>query len=201
MRSRFTALLLAFVFFFPVLASAQGIIVDSTKKEAAMPSTPAPVADPENTLYMDLPAGRVVIQLRPDLAPKHVARIKELVRQKFYDGLPFHRVIEGFMAQGGDPKGDGTGGSGQKLQAEFSKEKHVRGTASMARAADPDSADSQFFICLAPAPFLDNQYTIWGQVTSGMEFVDKLKKGERSRDGAVVNPDKIVRVQVAADVK
>src|ERR1700679_667138 len=117
--------------------------------------------DPENTLYMDLKDGRVVIEMRPDLAPNHVKRIKELVRKKFYDGVPFHRVIEGFMAQTGDPTGTGTGGSGQKLKAEFSSEHHVRGTVSMARASDPDSADSQFFICFAPAPYLDGQYTIW----------------------------------------
>ena len=134
--------------------------------------------DLENTLYLDVPAGRVVIALRPDLAPNHVARIKELAREGFYDGILFHRVIDGFMAQTGDPKGNGTGGSGQKLAAEFSKEKHVRGTVSMARAQDPDSADSQFFICFAPAPFLDGKYTIWGKVTSGMEYIDAIAKGE-----------------------
>lgn len=157
--------------------------------------------DPENTLYLDLKDGRVVIQLRPDLAPNHVARIKELVRQKFYDGIVFHRVIEGFMAQTGDPKGTGAGGSGQKLRAEFNAEPHVRGTLSMARARDPHSADSQFFICFAPAPFLDRGYTVWGQVVSGMEFVDKIKKGDPQANGAVDQPDKIVRMQVAADVK
>jgi len=157
--------------------------------------------DPENTLYLDLKDGRVVIELRPDLAPHHVARIKELVRQKFYDGIVFHRVIEGFMAQTGDPKGDGTGGSGQKLKAEFSAEPHVRGTLSMARAQSPDSADSQFFICFAPAPFLDHQYTVWGKVTSGMEFVDKIKKGASSRNGSVSDPDRIIKLQVAADAK
>ncbi len=153
-------------------------------------------ADLENTLYLDVPAGRVVIELRPDLAPKHVARIKELVRRGFYDGIVFHRVIDGFMAQTGDPKGNGTGGSGQNIPAEFSKEKHVRGTVSMARAQSPDSADSQFFICFAPASFLDGKYTIWGQVTSGMEFIDKIKKGEPP-----ANPDKIIKMQVAADDK
>lgn len=114
-----------------------------------------------------------MIQLRPDLAPKHVARIKELTRAGFYDGLSFHRVIPGFMAQTGDPRGDGTGGSGQKIKAEFSNEKHQRGTVSMARAASPDSGDSQFFICFAPSTWLDGQYTVWGQVVSGMDFVDK----------------------------
>jgi len=166
-----------------------------------MSATAAPTLDPENTIYLDLPDGRVVIQLRPDLAPNHVARIKELARKGFYDGLSFHRVIPGFMAQTGDPRGDGTGGSGQKLKAEFSNEKHLRGTVSMARAASPDSGDSQFFICFAPAPFLDGQYTIWGQVVSGMEFVDKIKAGSSSTNGAVSDPTKIVHMRVAADVK
>jgi peptidylprolyl isomerase len=153
-------------------------------------------ADLENTLYLDVPAGRVVIEMRPDLAPKHVARIKELVRRHFYDGIVFHRVIAGFMAQTGDPKGNGTGGSGQNLPAEFSKEPHLRGTVSMARAQSPDSADSQFFICFAPAPFLDGKYTVWGKVTSGMEYIDAIKKGEPPS-----NPDKIIKMQVAADEK
>lgn len=166
-----------------------------------MTASADPALDPENTLYLDLPAGRVVIKLRPDLAPNHVARIKELARQGFYDGLTFHRVIPGFMAQTGDPRGDGTGGSGKKLKAEFSKEKHLRGTVSMARAASPDSGDSQFFICFAPAPFLDGQYTIWGEVVSGMEFVDKIKMGDQSDNGHVDDPTKIVKMQVAADVK
>jgi peptidylprolyl isomerase len=172
---------------------------------AAMSPLAASVAwaaeDPENTLYMDLKDGRVVIRLRPDMAPKTVARIKQLVRQHFYDGLAFHRVIEGFMAQGGDPKGDGTGGSGQNIPAEFNALKHERGTLSMARAQDPDSADSQFFICFAPAPFLDGQYTAFGQVVQGMEFVDKIKRGDQNNNGAVDNPDKIIKLQVAADVK
>ncbi len=158
-------------------------------------------ADPENTLYLDLKDGRVVIELRPDLAPKHVARIKELTRKGFYNGLVFHRVIDGFMAQTGDPQGNGTGGSGVKLPAEFSRQPFDRGTVGMARAGDPNSGDSQFFICLAPAEFLDGKYTVWGQVVSGMEFVDKIKKGDRAANGAVANPDKIVKMQVAADVK
>ncbi|MBV9828438.1 MAG: peptidylprolyl isomerase [Alphaproteobacteria bacterium] len=158
----------------------------------------AMAADLENTLYMDVPAGRVVIEMRPDLAPNHVAQIKELTRKGFYDGVVFHRVIDGFMAQTGDPTGTGTGGSGHKLKAEFSQEHHVRGTVSMARAQDPNSADSQFFICFAPAPFLDGQYTIWGKVTSGMEFIDAIKKGSGS-NGQVSNPDKIIKMQVAAD--
>jgi peptidylprolyl isomerase len=161
----------------------------------------AMAADLENTLYMDVPAGRVVIEMRPDLAPETVAQIKKLVRQGFYDGIVFHRVIDGFMAQTGDPKGDGTGGSGHKLKAEFSDEKHVRGVVSMARASDPNSADSQFFIVFAPAPSLDGKYTIWGKVTSGMEYIDQIKKGDSARNGAVSNPDKIIKMQVAADAE
>jgi peptidylprolyl isomerase len=152
--------------------------------------------DLENTLYLDTDYGRVVIALRPDIAPKHVARIKELTRQKFYDGLLFHRVIDGFMAQTGDPRGNGTGGSGTKLPAEFSREPFVRGTVGMARAQDPNSGDSQFFIMFAPGSFLDGKYTVWGRVTSGMEFVDRIKRGEPPR-----SPDKIIRMQVAADAK
>ena len=152
-----------------------------------------------DTLYLELKDGRVVIELRPDLAPKHVARIKELVKQGFYDGLLFHRVIPGFMAQTGDPQGNGTGGSGVKLPAEFSREPHVRGTCSMARSRAPDSADSQFFIVFEPAPHLDGQYTVWGKVTSGMEFVDKIKKGSPHDNGSVQNPDRIVRMQLAED--
>ena len=158
--------------------------------------------DPENTLYMDLKDGRVVIRLRPDLAPKHVERVKALARRHFYDGTPFHRVIEGFMAQGGDPTGTGTGGSDMgNLPAEFTRNAHfLRGTVGAARTGDPNSANSQFYICFAPAPNLDGQYTIWGQVVSGMEFVDKIKRGSGG-SGSVSNPDKIVRVQVAADAK
>ena len=157
--------------------------------------------DPENTLLLTLKDGVVIIEMRPDLAPKHVARIKELTRQGFYDGLVFHRVIDGFMAQTGDPKGNGTGGSGVKLPAEFSKQPFVRGTVGMARSQDPNSGDSQFFIVFAPARFLDGQYTVWGQVIEGMEFVDKVKRGDERRNGEVTNPDRIVRMQVAADVK
>ena len=150
--------------------------------------------DSEHTLLMETTQGPIVIEMRPDLAPAHVARIKELVREGFYDGIVFHRVIDGFMAQTGCPQGTGTGGSGKKLKAEFSKEKHKRGTCSMARAMDPNSGDSQFFICFTDAPWLDNQYTVWGEVTSGMENVDKIKRGE-----PVKNPDKIVSLKVAAD--
>ncbi len=161
-----------------------------------------PALDPENTLYMDLKDGRVVIRLRPDLAPKHVERVKALARKGFYDGTVFHRVIEGFMAQGGDPTGTGTGGSDMgNLPAEFSRNAHfLRGTVGAARTGDPNSANSQFYIMFAPAPHLDGQYTIWGQVVQGMEFIDKIKRGSGG-GGTVSNPDKIIRVQVAADAK
>ena len=168
---------------------------------AALMTTEAAATDPENTLYMDLEHGRVVIEMRPDLAPKHVEQIKRLTRSGFYDGVVFHRVIDGFMAQGGDPTGTGTGGSGNNLPAEFSNEPHVRGVTSMARTQDPNSADSQFFIMFAPAPHLDGQYTVWGKVTKGMEFVDELKRGDDRRGGVVADPDKIVRIQVAADAE
>lgn len=150
--------------------------------------------DSENTLLMETTKGAVVIEMRPDLAPNHVARIKELVREGFYNGIVFHRVIEGFMAQTGCPHGTGTGGSGKKLKAEFSKEKHKRGTCSMARAMDPNSGDSQFFVCFTDAPWLDGQYTVWGEVISGMENIDQIKRGEPVRD-----PDSIVSLKVAAD--
>ena len=155
----------------------------------------------ENMLYLELKDGRVVIELLPDAAPNHVARIKELAREGFYDGLKFHRVIDGFMAQTGDPKGDGTGGSGQNIKAEFSAEKHTRGTLSMARAQSPNSADSQFFIVLKDSLFLDGQYTVWGRVTEGMEFVDQIKKGSSSDNGSVYEPDSIVSLKVAEDVE
>ena len=151
------------------------------------------MAKPEDMLVLDTTQGKVVIAMRPDLAPNHVARIKELVQQKFYDGIVFHRVIEGFMAQTGCPHGTGTGGSGKKLKAEFNREPHKRGTVSMARAQNPDSADSQFFICFEDAPFLIGQYTGWGQVIEGMENVDKIKRGE-----PVQNPDRIVSARMAA---
>ena len=152
-------------------------------------------ADPENTLVLETTQGEVTIAMRPDLAPGHVSRIKELAREGFYDGVVFHRVIEGFMAQTGDPTGTGMGGSGKKLPAEFNDASHQRGTASMARAQDPNSADSQFFICFGDASFLDGQYTVWGEVTSGMENVDRIKRGE-----PVPDPDKIVSMKVAADI-
>ena len=152
--------------------------------------------DLANTVNLDLQGGRVVIQLRPDLAPNHVARIKELVLEGFYDGVVFHRVIEGFMAQTGDPTGTGTGGSGKNIKAEFNSEPHVRGAVSMARASNPNSADSQFFIVLEDSKFLDNQYTLWGQVIEGMEYVDQIKKGSRTDNGQVTDPDKIIRMQL-----
>ena len=152
------------------------------------------MAKPEDTMILETTQGRVVIEMRPDLAPGHVARIKELVKEGFYDGIVFHRVIDGFMAQTGCPHGTGTGGSGKKLKAEFNKEPHTRGAVSMARAQSPDSADSQFFICFDDATFLDRQYTVWGRVTEGMENVDKINRGEPPR-----NPDKILSVRVASD--
>jgi peptidylprolyl isomerase len=149
--------------------------------------------DPDNTLWMDLSGGRVVIRLRPDLAPNHVARIKELATEGFYDGIVFHRVIEGFMAQGGDPTGSGMGGSGKRLRAEFSREPFVRGTCGMARSQHPDSADSQFFIMFDEGSFLNGQYTVWGEVVEGMEHVDAITRGEPPRV-----PDKIVSMRVAS---
>jgi peptidylprolyl isomerase len=152
--------------------------------------------DPENTLVIETTQGKIVIALRPDLAPKHVDRIKTLAREKFYDGIVFHRVIEGFMAQTGCPKGQGTGGSKYPdLPAEFNAEKHVRGVCSMARSSSPNSANSQFFICFGDATFLDRQYTAWGTVIEGMDNVDKLKRGE-----PVSNPDKMISMRVAADL-
>ena len=152
-------------------------------------------ADKENTLILTLDTGPVTIQLLPDKAPGHVARIKELARQGFYDGVVFHRVIDGFMAQGGDPTGTGMGGSGEKLRAEFNDVSHQRGVCSMARANDPNSGDSQFFICLDDASFLDRKYTVWGKVLDGMDAVDALPKGEPPK-----KPGKIVSAKVAADV-
>ncbi len=158
-------------------------------------------ADLENTIYLELKDGRVVIELLPELAPNHVKRIKELSRAGFYDGIVFHRVIEGFMAQTGDPTGTGGGGSDKPdLKAEFSSERHLRGVVSMARSRNPNSANSQFFIVFDDASWLDNQYTVWGRVTSGMEFVDQIKKGH-PRSGEVDDPDKIVSMKVAADVE
>ena len=152
----------------------------------------AEIKNPKDTLLLETSKGPVVIEMRPDLAPGHVTRIKELARQGFYDGLKFHRVIDGFMAQTGCPQGTGTGGSGKKLKAEFSSEKHVRGTVSMARSTDPNSGDTQFFICFGEAPWLNKQYTVWGQVIEGMENVDAISKGEPPKQ-----PDRIVSAKMA----
>jgi peptidylprolyl isomerase len=165
----------------------------------------APQSDPENTLFLELKDGRVTIQLLPDLAPRHVERIKLLARRGFYDGTPFHRVIEGFMAQGGDPTGTGTGGARDlpDLPAEFSppqRARFVRGACGMARSSNPNSANSQFFIMFAPAPSLDGQYTIWGRVTAGMEAVDRIKRGA-GPNGMVQDPDRLRRMVVAADAR
>ena len=173
--------------FFIVLLTMVGLMSENTA---------AFELDKENTLYLDLEAGRVVIAMRPDVAPNHVARIKELVREGFYDGVIFHRVVSGFMAQTGDPTGTGLGGSGKFLEAEFNNLPHMRGTVSMARATDKNSADSQFFICFNRSAFLDGDYTVWGRVVSGMEFVDTIAVGEPPAE-----PSKIVKMQVAADVK
>jgi peptidylprolyl isomerase len=157
----------------------------------------ADTLDPANTVYLDLKDGRVVIKLRPDLAPKHVAQIKALVKRGFYDGIVFHRVIDGFMAQTGDPTGTGMGGSDlPNLPGEFTPQPFNRGTLGMARSNDPNSANSQFFICFGPAAFLNGKYTVFGEVVSGMEFVDRIKRGE-----PVKNPDKIVKMQMMEDAK
>ncbi len=165
----------------------------------------AQATDPENTLFMELKDGRVTIQLQPELAPRHVERIKALTRSNFYDNTPFHRVIEGFMAQGGDPTGTGTGGSPlPNLPAEFSppsRARFLRGTCGMARASDPNSANSQFFIMFAPGSFLDGQYTIWGRVVSGMDAVDKIKRGVGQSGQVPLPPDRIRTMRVAADVR
>ncbi len=157
--------------------------------------------DPENTLILDLKSGPVVIALRPDLAPGHVARVKELTRKGFYDGVVFHRVIPGFMAQTGDPTGTGAGGSDlPDLKAEFSGEKHKRGTVSAARTANPNSANSQFFICFDEAPWLDRQYSVWGEVVEGMDHVDAIKKGGEHNNGAISGePDNILKARIEAD--
>ncbi len=158
------------------------------------------VKDAENALLLKLKDGDVVIEMYPEDAPEHVKRIKELVRAEFYNGLKFHRVIDGFMAQTGCPYGNGTGGTGKKLKAEFNRNPHKRGTVSMARSMMPDSADSQFFICFADCPWLDGQYTVWGEVTSGMDAVDKIKRGD-GPNGAVDEPDEIISLQVIADLR
>ena len=172
-----------------LIATAAGLVAAAGAARAQDPAAATPKLDPQNTVYLDLPTGRVVIRLRPDLAPKHVERVKQLCRDGFYDNTPFHRVIEGFMAQGGDPTGTGEGGS------------KYPNIPAAARAADPNSANSQFFIMFGPGTSLDGQYTIWGQVVSGMEFVDKIKRGSTEDNGKVDNPDRIVHMRVASDVK
>jgi peptidylprolyl isomerase len=175
-------------------ALALSIAALAVSKAAAQDS------DPQNTLILETKNGKIVIKLRPDLAPKHVAQIKALVARKFYDGIVFHRVIAGFMAQTGDPKGTGEGGSDlPNIPAEFTPTPFKRGTLGMARTSDPDSANSQFFICLADAPFLDGKYTVFGEVTSGMDVVDKIKQGDEANNGAVTNPDRIVKLRLAAN--
>lgn len=187
-------------------AKTKSIKNDDTKK-IAMSETRAKkikhsykVKDAENSIVLKLKDGDVVIEMFPDAAPNHVARIKELVRSGFYNGLKFHRVIDGFMAQTGCPYGTGTGGSGKKLKAEFNRNPHKRGTVSMARSSWPDSADSQFFICFADCPWLDGQYTVWGEVTSGMEYVDQIKRGDGA-NGEVSSPaDEIISMMVISDL-
>jgi peptidylprolyl isomerase len=162
----------------------------------------AAASDIDNTIYLDTKDGRITILLRPDLAPKTVAQIKTLTKRGFYNGIVFHRVIEGFMAQTGDPTGTGTGGSDlPNVPAEFTNTPFKRGTLGMARAEDPNSGNSQFFICLADSDFLDGQYTVFGQVVSGMDVVDKIKKGDKDQNGMVTDPDKIVKMQLAAEAK
>jgi peptidylprolyl isomerase len=183
------------------LVTALALALAIAAPAAIMPAA-AQTTDKQNLVYLDTKDGRIAIQLRPDLAPKHAEQIKALTKRGFYNGLLFHRVIDGFMAQTGDPKGNGTGGSDlPNIPAEFSQEHFKRGTVGMARSADPNSANSQFFICLGDAGFLDGKYTIIGQVVSGMDVVDKIKKGDKAANGAVTNPDKIVRMQLATDAK
>lgn len=187
-----------------LIAAAVAMTATFAMAQAPAPKAgaPAPAAKVEDTLYLDLKDGRVTIRLRPDLAPKHVAQIKTLVKQGFYDGIVFHRVIPGFMAQTGDPTGTGTGGSKlPNIPAEFTVEPFKRGTLGMARAADPNSANSQFFIMFGDGAFLNGQYTVIGEVVSGMEAVDKIKKGDSANNGKVTGPDKIVKMQLASDAK
>jgi len=180
------------------LGLALGFAFGSASISRAAPA--APVQDLQNTIYLDTKDGRITILLRPDLAPKHVAQIEALTKRGFYNGLVFHRVIDGFMAQTGDPTGTGTGKSDlPNIPAEFSAEPFKRGTIGMARSQDPDSANSQFFICFADASFLNHKYTVVGQVVSGMDVVDKIKKGSKQDNGTVTGPDKIVKMQIAAD--
>lgn len=173
-----------------------GIILSNTAN-----TTPNISSNDSDILEMNLATGKVIIKLKPNRAPKHVTRIKELTNQGFYNGVVFHRVIDGFMAQTGDPTGTGMGGSGQKIPAEFNVERHVRGAVSMARAMDPDSADSQFFIVFNDAPHLDGNYTVFGQVVAGMEYIDQVKKGDPRNNGMVENPDKIISIKVLSQAE
>lgn len=203
---------LVLVCFMALVACGEDTTSQNTTEEAgrgdALVASPVPISqeslmalsDPENALVIQLDGGNVFIELAPDLAPNHVARMKELARNGFYDGIVFHRVIDGFMAQTGDPTGTGTGGSGQNLDAEFSNASFDRGTLGMARSSNPNSADSQFFICFEPAPHLNGQYTVIGKVVEGMEHVDAIKKGAPG-SGQVSNPDKMLAVKVAADLQ
>jgi peptidylprolyl isomerase len=177
------------VFMIRILALVAALVCAAPAIAQPLPAN----LDKANAIVIDTSKGRIVVKLRTDLAPQHAERIKLLAREGYYNNVPFHRVIEGFMAQTGCPHGTGAGGSGQKLKAEFSREKHLRGTVSMARAQDPNSGDSQFFICLADASWLDGQYTLWGEVTAGMENIEQIKRGE-----PVVNPDRIVTARMAA---
>lgn len=183
----------------PKLAKDETKKLEQSKTRAKKIKHSYSVKDAENSIVLKLKDGDVVIEMYPDVAPNHVARIKELVRQGFYNGLKFHRVIDGFMAQTGCPYGTGMGGSGHKLKAEFNRIPHKRGTVSMARSMMPDSADSQFFICFADCPWLDGQYTVWGEVTSGIEYVDMIKKGNGA-NGEVSNPDEIISMTIIADI-
>jgi peptidylprolyl isomerase len=181
--------------------SRRALVIAGAASLAGAPAF-AETLDPQNTLYLDTKDGRITIKLRPDLAPKHVAQIKALAKRGFYDGIVFHRVIDGFMAQTGDPKGDGTGGSDlPNIPAEFSDVPFQRGTVGMARSQDPNSANSQFFICFSPQPSLNKKYTVFGEVIAGMDVVDKIKKGSASANGQVIGPDKIIRMRLAADSK
>jgi|APTNR8051073442_1049403.scaffolds.fasta_scaffold01625_10 peptidylprolyl isomerase len=185
-----------------VAVASTAFAQNQTAPAQAPAARPAPRLEPENTLLLDLKDGRVTIRLRPDLAPKHVAQIKSLVKRGFYDGLVFHRVITGFMAQTGDPTGTGTGGSNlPNIPSEFTVEPFRRGTVGMARAQDPNSANSQFFIMFGDGAFLNGQYTVWGEVVAGMETVDKIKKGDVNNNGKVTQPDKIVKMQLASDIR
>lgn len=187
------------MFFAAVIIAVAAII--PTIGSASAATLPAGL-DPQNTLIMTLKDGQVIIKLRPDLAPKTVAQIKTLAKRGFYDGIVFHRVIDGFMAQTGDPTGTGAGGSDlPDVPAEFTSTDFARGVVGMARASDPNSGNSQFFIMFADVPSLNNQYTVFGQVVAGMDVIDKIKKGSRSQNGSVTNPDKIIKLQLASDVK